>query len=145
MIWQYNSTEIDQIPTEQAWIGFVYLIEHIPSGKRYIGKKNLYSTVSRLRTVTLKSGIKKRKKVKITSESDWRTYYGSSEELQKLVETDGESAFNRTILRFCLTKGELSYYEAKYQFDYDVLLYPSLWFNKWISVKIHGTHLKNLV
>lgn len=145
MTWTYNNAEFTDIPNELDSIGFVYMITNTINGKRYIGKKSLYSTTTKTRTVTLKTtGEKKRKKFKAKTESNWRDYYGSSEEIQKDIEVFGKEAFKREILRFCGSKGELSYYEAKYQFDYDVLLNPKEWYNGWISVKVHRAHLKTL-
>jgi hypothetical protein len=138
-LWQYNNTPINEIPEDA--IGFVYLITNCITGRQYIGKKNFYSTRSSLKTVTLKSGVKKKKKVRKTNESDWRIYHGSSDELSKDVEFSGSDNFKREILRLCYSKAEMGYYEAKYQFDFDVLLKPELFYNGWISCKIHRTHM----
>lgn len=145
MTWTFNCTEFTEIPDGSTAIGFVYLITNTITGKQYIGKKSLYSNQSKVRTVILKTtGEKKKKKVRVKSESNWRDYYGSSDEVKKDIEAFGKEAFKREILRFCDSKGELSYFEAKYQFDYDVLLSPDKWYNGWISVKVHRAHLKSL-
>lgn len=138
--WTHNTQEITEIP-EKA-IGFVYLITNLVDGRKYIGKKNFYSTRTTQKTVVLKTtGEKKKKKVRKTTESDWRTYHGSSDELKKDVEALGAIQFKREILCYCYSKGELSYYETKYQLEADVLLYPSQWYNSWVSCKIHRKHL----
>jgi hypothetical protein len=107
------------------------MITNLRTERKYIGKKNFYFS----KTKQLK-GKKKRYKV----ESDWKDYFGSNEELNHHVNIFGQEQFRREILRFCTSKGEMSYYEAKYQFHYDVLE-SDQWYNSWISCKIHKKHL----
>lgn len=145
MTWSFNNTPFTDIPDDSKAIGFVYLITNTSNGKRYIGKKNLYATQTRQKTVTLKSGTNKKKKIRSKVESDWRDYFGSSNDVKADLEMSGKEVFKREILRFCEAKGELSYYEAKYQFQYDVLLSPNEWYNNWISCRIQRVHLKNLI
>lgn len=140
MSWLYNDNLVEDI--DEKYIGFVYMITNLISGKRYIGKKLLQFSRTKVKTVTLKSGVKKKKKVKTKSESDWRTYWSSSEEVKKDVAELGEENFKREILQFCLTKGTASYYEAKYQFQYEVLEYPDLWYNGHIQCRVHRSHIK---
>ena len=116
------------------WIGFVYLLTD-PKGKKYVGKKLF---VSKRKLPPLKGKTRRRTKI---SESDWKTYYGSSEEVNRLVEEQTE--FQREILHLCKTKGELSYLEAKEQFDRNVLLTDE-YYNGIINCKIHSTHVKGL-
>ena len=131
-MWFYNNDMFEDIG---EYVGFVYLITNLTNGRKYIGKKNLY--FSKTRTV---KGKKKRYKV----ESDWRDYYGSNKELAADVETHGKDNFKREILKLCTTKGEFSYFEAKYQFDNNVLLYPNEWYNGWISCRVRSSHLRHL-
>lgn len=146
MTWTFNNKPFETIPDDCKAIGFVYCITNINTGKRYIGKKNFYATRTKLKTVQLKTtGEKKKKKIRTKTESDWMKYYGSSEDLIKDVNQYGSDSFSREILRLCDTKGELSYFEAKYQFDFGVLLQPDKFYNRWISVKVHTIHLKNLL
>jgi hypothetical protein len=67
-------------------------------------------------------------------------YYGSSQELKEAVAQRGADNYKREILKLCLTKGECSYYEAKLQFEYDVLLRDD-YYNAFIGCKIHAKHL----
>jgi hypothetical protein len=113
--------------------GFVYRITNVTNDKKYIGKKLFYSQ----KTKQVK-GKKKRYKV----ESNWKEYFGSNEELLSDVQLLGKNKFFREILKFCQTKGDCSYYEAKYQFEYDVLLNPEMYYNSWVMCKIHRKHLK---
>jgi len=117
------------------YIGFVYLLTD-PEGKKYVGKKLL---VSKRKLPPLKGKTRRRTVIK---ESDWKKYYGSSEEVQNLVESNVE--FKREILHLCKTKGELSYLELKEQIDRKVLL-RSDYFNGIIQCKIHRSHVKEII
>ena len=133
MTWLYESREITELPED--CVGFVYLITNKLTGRMYIGKKLAKFSKTTYRTVKLKNGKKKRKKIRGKIDSDWLIYYGSSPELSKDVLELGPENFSREILRYCKSKTELSYFEAKYQFDNDVLLNESKWYNGWISVR----------
>jgi len=134
MTWYYNGLEINELPED--CVGFVYLITNTVSGRKYIGKKLAKFSKTTYKTVKLKNGTKKKKKIRSKINSDWLTYWSSSDELKADVAALEESNFKREILRYCNSKNELSYYEAKYQFEYDVLLNENLWYNGWISVKV---------
>lgn len=122
---------VDEVPTDAY--GFVYKITNIIDGRAYIGKKLLWF-----------KGHKqvKGKKKKILKESDWRIYNGSSTELQEDIAKLGEKSFTFEILRFCKTKGECSYWEAKMQLEADVLYHPELYYNSYVGCRIHRKHLK---
>jgi hypothetical protein len=113
-------------------VGFVYEIQNKVDSKYYIGKK-----------LFTKAGYKqvKGKRKKIRKESTWKEYYGSSAELLEDVKKHGKHNFTRHILKLCKSKGELSYFEAKYQFNNNVL-YDKMSYNTWIQCKIHKKHLK---
>ena len=132
-MWLYESKEYNETPEEYQ--GFVYLITELDTSKKYIGKKNFW------RPKILPKNSKRNRRVRTRVESDWKKYFGSSKEVQALVESKGIENYKREILRFCKTKGEMSYYEAKLQFDYDVLLSDE-YYNEFIGCKIHSKHLK---
>jgi hypothetical protein len=138
MVWYYKNEEVIELP---ECIGFVYEITCIPSGRRYIGKKLKFFSKSSIKTVVLKSGIKRKKKVKTQIESDWRTYWSSSTTLKKDVEELGMENFSREILFYCQSKGALSYIEAREQFTHKVLEDVDLWYNGIISCRINRSHL----
>lgn len=140
MTWYYNSEIIEEI--DEKYAGFVYLITNLITGRKYIGKKLTKFSRSSTKTVTLKSGEKRKKKVRKKVDSDWKNYWSSSEELKKDVETLGEKNFKREILMLCLTKGTASYYEAKFQFQFEVLEKPEEWYNGQIQCRIHHSHIK---
>jgi hypothetical protein len=133
--WKFKGNPVTEEQTD-GYIGFVYLITNTISGRAYIGRKLLKKRSSK---PPLKG--KKRKRRFIT-ESNWRDYYGSSEELTADVTKLGADNFDREILMFCKSKGELNYWEAAHQFEKRVLFDPAKWYNGWISCKIHRTHLK---
>ena len=127
----------DTVPDE--YIGFVYKIIDTETKMSYIGKKKFWSKVTR---PPLKGRKNKRRSLK---ESDWKSYYGSSEVVKQLVENTGEWRFERYILRLCKTAGEMSYYEMKEQIENDVLLKPNEYYNAFVGGKIHRKHLNHLI
>ena len=116
-MWLYKNKEINSIedmPTDT--FGFVYLVTHTPSGKKYLGKKQLISNR------TLPPLKRQKKKRKIQKESDWKTYYGSQTEVKQLVkESQDMLDFVREIIIFTSTKKQLTYFETKLQFVNEVL------------------------
>ena len=135
--WLYQGVEW-QPPEEfshEDVYGFVYLITNLKDQRKYVGKKFFW------KPKTLPITKTRKRRVKTRVESDWRTYFGSSKEVQTLVESKGNSNFKREILRLCRTKGECSYYEAKEQFERNVLLSDE-YYNEFIGCKIHSRHLK---
>lgn len=138
-MWTFNNFEVLELPD---CVGFVYLITNKTNNRRYIGKKLSHFTKSSIKTIRLKSGVKKKKKVKKQVESDWKTYWSSSLELQNDVTLLGEDNFTREILYYCASKGTLSYIEAREQFANKVLEFPDLWYNGIINCKIHRNHVK---
>lgn len=136
MTWHYQGEVFNPEESElEPYIGFVYCITEIDTGKKYIGKKNFWST---RRLPPLKG--KKRKRV-VKKESDWQTYYGSNEQLKLLVEERGGDAYHREILKLCKSKGELSYAELVEQVEREVLLRDD-YYNGIIQVRISSKHLK---
>jgi len=133
-MWIFDGKEF-KIEDRGDAIGFVYELRDTENDKRYIGKKNLFST---RRLPPLKGQKRKRKVVK---ESDWKIYYGSSKNVQLLVEKTGQKRFERKILRLCESKGEMSYWEMWYQMTNHVLLKPDEYYNSFIGGKIHRKHV----
>ena len=123
-MWLYEEKQFDH-ESADSYYGFVYLIENTESGKRYIGRK--YFTKAAAKQV-------KGKKKRYRKESDWKDYWGSSQRLLIDVENLGKDKFKRSILRLCKTRGECNYWEAKYQFMYDVLE-NDLYYNDNIMMK----------
>jgi hypothetical protein len=132
MNWLYEDKEFTDV---EDYYGFIYLIENLVNGKKYIGRK--YLTKAGYKTV-------KGKRKKLRVESDWRDYYGSSTSLKEDIDLYGKDNFRRTILRLCKSRGECNYFETKYIFDTDAILDPK-YYNSWVSCKIQASHVKALL
>lgn len=96
------------------WAAFCYLVVHIPSQRKYVGKKVFWS-----RRKVKQKGKKRRKLV--VKESDWRTYKSSSDELKADIKKYGEENFEFHILSLHKTRAECNYTEVEEQFLRDVL------------------------
>lgn len=139
MTWTFQGTLVEDLPDD--CVGFVYLITNTVSGRKYIGKKLAKFAKTTQKTVKLKNGTKKKKKIRSKIDSDWRTYYGSNIELNKDVEALGADKFTREIMFICKSKAECSYIEAREQFTHKVLETDD-YYNGQISVRVHGSHIK---
>ena len=130
MQWTYNGESIDSIPDEYE--GFVYLITNLKTGQKYIGKK-----LAKFKTTKppLKGKTNKRRG---TKESDWKDYWGSSDRLQADVHALGPENFTREILYLCKSLAEMSYLEAREQFDRRVLETDD-YYNGIINVRVGGS------
>jgi len=138
MTWTYLNKPLNELPEDV--IGFVYLITNLTTNRKYIGKKLAKFAKTRYKMHTQKNGKRVRKKIRSHIDSDWKTYYGSSEALTKDIEIQGKYMFSREILRMCYSKAECSYYEAKEQF-YNEVLESADWYNAQISVRCHKNHI----
>jgi hypothetical protein len=128
--WTYQNKTVDSIPDEYE--GFVYLITNTHTGQKYIGKK-----LAKFKTT--KPPLKGRKnKRRGTKESDWKDYWGSSDRLQADVEALGPENFTREILYLCTNRAEMSYIEAREQFDRRVLERDD-YYNGIINVRVGGS------
>ena len=140
MTWLYNNQPVETLPED--CVGFVYIITNLLNERKYIGKKLAKFSKTTYKTVKLKNGSKKKKKIKSKVDSDWQDYYGSSPELTKDVESQGKDNFKREILYYCKSKSECSYIEAREQFSRRVLESKD-WYNGHIQVRVHGSHIIN--
>jgi len=137
-MWKYQGENVEDLPDD--CVGFVYLITNLITGRKYIGKKLAKFSKTTYKTVKLKNGTKKKKKIRSKIDSDWQEYYGSSNELSADVANLGKENFSREILYYCRSKAECSYIEAREQFDRKVLESTD-YYNGQISVRVHGSHI----
>ena len=141
-MWTYKGTEVVALPED--CIGFVYIIVNVLTGKKYIGKKLAKFSKTTYRVVKLKNGNKKRKKIRSKIDSDWQTYFGSNDQLNKDIAELGSDNFTREILFYCTSKASCSYIEAREQFNHRVLESDD-YYNGQIVCRIHGSHIKNKI
>jgi hypothetical protein len=128
---QFTSNDIGD------FYGFVYRITNLVTGYDYVGRK-YFKTIRKLKPLI---GFKRKRKV--TKETDWQEYWGSSKRLLEDIEALGKENFKREIICLCKSRGDTNYMEAKIQFDEDVLLNPQN-YNGIIAVKIGYGSVKNL-
>lgn len=142
-MWLYQNKVINSLEDfgYDIPIGFIYITTHTPTGKKYLGKKSLFSTtnkklgkkelealpVTRGRTPTTKQVIK---------ESDWKSYYGSEDFIKKEIKLKHHSDFTREIIQLVNSKKQLTYYEMKYQFQYGVI--EPITGDEWLNHNILG-------
>jgi Putative endonuclease segE, GIY-YIG domain len=139
MTWFYKNIEVNELPED--CVGFVYIITNTTNNKKYIGKKLAKFSKTTYKTVKLKNGKKKRKKIRGKIESDWKDYYGSSPNLTEDINKIGKDNFKREILYYCKSKSECSYIEAREQFSRRVLESDE-YYNGHVQVRVHGSHIK---
>lgn len=132
-MWLYQGKEFDESLIGDN-VGFVYMIENIFTKRKYIGKKLFTST----RTKKIKGKTRRRK---VKKQSDWQTYWSSSNILKEDVKLLGEHNFTREILHLCKTKGTCSYLEIKEQILHGALESENF-YNDQIYVRIHRSHLR---
>ena len=122
MKWLYKNKEINEISDlPKNAFGFVYQTTHLPTNKKYIGKKSLI--------YNLKKKLGKKEKAlwegkgrppvykRVLKESDWKTYYGS----HSFIKESNKEDLTREIIQIAYHKKELTYLECKYQFTLGVL------------------------
>lgn len=131
MSWLYKGKKVDTI--EDEYEGFVYLITNKKTKQKYVGKK-----LAKFKTT--KPPLKgKKNKRRGHKESDWREYWGSSDRLNEDVKNLGEKNFTREILYYCKSRAEMSYIEAREQFDRRVLETDE-YYNGIINVRVGGSN-----
>jgi hypothetical protein len=139
MTWTYQGQVVNELPED--CVGYVYCITNLITGRQYIGKKLAKFSKTTYKTIKLKNGTKKKKKIRSKIDSDWQEYYGSSPNLTADINTLGKENFSREILYYCKSKAETSYIEAREQFDRKVLESDE-YYNGHIQVRVHGSHIK---
>ena len=132
MTWYYQGEIIDELPADCE--GFVYLITNLTNDRKYVGKK--LAKFKKVKPPLKGKKNKRRSKV----ESDWRDYWGSSDNLLADVAELGPDKFKREILYLCPSRGIMSYLEAKEQFDRRVLETDE-YYNGIINVRVGGSNI----
>lgn len=109
-------------PNPSKFFGFIYIITHLATGIKYLGKKQ-YWTVNPKRS--------RKKPIADTSspqwnpdhwkESDWKTYTGSCDKLNTMIKAEGLEAFEFHICKQVSCKGDLTYSETEMLVKKDTL------------------------
>ena len=124
--WTYQGSTFTSADID-GFFGYVYRITNLQSGKQYIGRKYFYQ----FRKPRGKSR-------KVRSESDWKKYYGSSDELNTDRKSLGNDSFRREIISLHTTKGWVNYEETKQLFLNNVLSEDENYYNS----NILGRYMK---
>ena len=124
--WTYQGSTFTSADID-GFFGFVYCITNLITGRKYIGRKYFY-----------KFRKPRGKSRKVRSESDWKKYYGSSDELNTDRKSLGNSSFKREIISLHTTKGWVNYEETKQLFLNNVLSEDENYYNS----NILGRYMK---
>ena len=135
--WLYNG-KIFESEDIGDYHGFVYRITNTTNGHDYIGRKFFWTVKKR---PPLKGKKNKRSE---TVETDWKTYWGSSERLLRDIDTLGTNKFSREIIHLCKSRGITNYMEAYYQFKENVLLRDDN-YNGIINIRLGIGSVKNIL
>ena len=111
--WMYLGEHFESDDIGDSY-GFVYRITNKDTGKSYIGRKYFWQK----RKPRTSSGTSRRR---VTSESNWKKYYGSCPELKQDISESGGDRFSREILSLHTTPGRVNYEETRQLFINDVL------------------------
>lgn len=137
-MWLYQNRQIKELTDmpEPTPFGFIYEVTHIPSGKKYLGRKQLISVTKKplgKKELALQTDKRLSKKKTVIKETDWKTYYGSHPEIKQMIKDKKHLEFTREILMFVPTKKQLTYYEDKYLYMKGVIEPHSIYYNDNIS------------
>lgn len=141
-MWLYNNTKIETLEDLPSYsFGFIYITTHLPTGKKYLGKKSLYHNIRKKLTkkqLLEQNGRGRKPTTEIVKKvSDWITYYGSEEFIKQKIKENKQREFTREIIKFVGNKKLLTYFECKYQFIYNVLES-----DEWLNSNILGKFYK---
>lgn len=131
--WMFKGKEFESEDIKKDYFSFIYLITDNKNNKKYIGQKMFFTK----KPVT-KNKITKKVKV----ESDWKTYFSSSETIKQLVKEEGTQDLKREIIYICFSKGQANYLETKLQIELGCLENANIWYNGIVNCKVHHTHVK---
>lgn len=128
---EFESEDIPNVKGKD--LVFVYIITDNENGKKYIGQKMFFSK---------KPVTKNKVTKKVKCESDWKTYFSSSETIKQLVKEQGSSKLKREIIYICCSKGQANYLETKLQFELQCLENQDIWYNGIVNLRCRWNHLK---
>ena len=139
-MWLYKEKEIKEMTDmPENSFGFIYVVTHTPTGRKYLGKKQLISVQKKAlgkKELALITDGRASKKKTVTKESDWKTYYGSHAEIKQLIKDKKHFEFTREILIFTPNKKLHTYYENKFLFS-ECVIEPN---SNYINDNIEGRY-----
>jgi len=145
--WVFMGKEFNQDDVNDDMYSFVYIITNKVNGRKYVGKKVLFSK----RTLPPLKG-KSRKRI-VIKPSDWIKYWGSCKTLVADMEKYGIESFTREIIGLYPDKREANYAELRFQIMHNVLdavdeKGERVWYNENIDriyypTKAYGTRRAN--
>ena len=113
--WKYMGTCFSGSDVRDFY-GFVYNITNLQNQRQYIGRKYFWQKRKP------RPSSKTKRRTRVTTESNWRNYYGSCPELKDDIKKYGRDAFSRTILSLHSTPGRVNYEETRQLFLNNVLV-----------------------
>lgn len=141
-MWLYQNKEIKELSDMPEDIfGFIYEVTHLPTGRKYLGKKQLISVTKKAlgkKELALLTDKRAKTYKIVKKESDWKTYYGSHSEIKSLIKEGKQSEFSREILIFTPNKKLHTYYENKFLFIKGVIEPDS----NYINDNIEGRYFR---
>lgn len=141
-MWLYKNKEVKELSDMPEDIfGFIYEVTHLPTGRKYLGKKQLISVTKKAlgkKELALITDKRASKSKIVRKESDWKTYYGSHSEIKSLIKEGKQSEFSREILIFTPNKKLHTYYENKLLFIKGVIEPDS----NYINDNIEGRYFR---
>ena len=146
MNWEFKGKEITNIKQlPEGAVGFIYILT-FSDGKRYIGRKSLYSVRKKPLGKKALAQIKDKRLKKyeiIKKESDWNKYYSSNKTIKEKMKSGELDIESREIIKVCFTEKQMTYFETQALFCYGVLEYPEQYYNDNILGKFYKKDLSN--
>ena len=133
--WLYKGRLLEDSDFPETTAGFLYLIRHTISGRKYIGRKLITKAHRRQ---------KNKKIIRSRVESDWRVYWSSSPEILKMITEEGTDNFVREVLMFAPNKSILNYLEEKFLYSVGSME-KDIWFNSNIRAKVFKRNVKGKI
>ncbi len=125
--WLYKDTPIKSEEILK-YFGIVYIITDNETGKKYIGRKYIWS-------MRKEKGSTRRKK----KESDWQNYYSSNEELKQIGKETPER-LHREILHLCKNRGETNWRELE-----EIVKQNALYDTNYLNENLLGKYFRKNV
>lgn len=146
MNWEFKGKEITNIKQlPEGAVGFIYILT-FSDGKRYIGRKSLYSVRKKSLGKKALAEIKDKRLKKyeiIKKESDWSKYYSSNKTIKEKMKSGELGIESREIIKVCFTEKQMTYFETQALFCYGVLEYSEHFYNDNILGKFYKKDLSN--